>query len=104
MATVTGRGYRFVAPDGLAFPTGISGGALTGRAYVQAETFGVEVAIPASASCLDPELDRHSGQLRMTLCEGLGTVRARSVVLACGARYRRPSLANLKRLEGRGVY
>lgn len=84
----------------LGFPTGISGGALTGRAYVQAEKFGVEVAIPASATCLD----RDAGQLRMTLCEGLGTVRARSVVLACGARYRRPSLANLKRLEGRGVY
>lgn len=84
----------------LGFPTGISGGALTGRAYVQAEKFGVEVAIPASAAGLEAEGDR----LRITLCEGLGEVQARSVVLACGARYRRPSLANLKRLEGRGVY
>jgi len=88
----------------LGFPTGISGSALTGRAYVQAEKFGVEVAIPASATCLDRNVDRHSSPLRMTLCDGLGTVHARSVVLACGARYRRPSLANLKRLEGRGVY
>ena len=84
----------------LGFPTGISGSALTGRAYVQAEKFGVEVAIPASAAGLDDE----GTQLRITLCGGLGEVYARSVVLASGARYRRPSLANLKRLEGRGVY
>lgn len=45
-----------------------------------------------------------AGRLRIALCDGLGEVHARSVVLACGARYRRPSLANLKRLEGRGVY
>jgi thioredoxin reductase (NADPH) len=31
-------------------------------------------------------------------------VRARSVVLSCGARYRRPSLANIKQFEGRGIY
>ena len=84
----------------LGFPTGISGGALTGRAYVQAEKFGVEVAIPAAASCLDGA----AGPLQLTLCEGARQLRARTVVLACGARYRRPSLANLKRLEGRGVY
>ena len=84
----------------LGFPTGISGGALTGRAYVQAEKFGVEVAIPASGACLD----RNAGCLRVILCDGLSAVHARGAVLACGARYRRPSLANLKRLEGRGVY
>jgi len=84
----------------LGFPTGISGGALTGRAYVQAEKFGVELAIPAAASCLDAG----AGPLHLTLCQGERRLRARTVVLACGARYRRPSLANLKRLEGRGVY
>lgn len=88
----------------LGFPTGISGGALTGRAYVQAEKFGVEVAIPASAVGLQAEGAGEAGRLRIALCDGLGEVHARSVVLACGARYRRPSLANLKRLEGRGVY
>ncbi|WP_026355036.1 FAD-dependent oxidoreductase [Massilia niastensis] len=82
------------------FPTGITGGALTGRAYVQAEKFGVEVAIPAAAAGLNPA----SRPLEVVLCEGLGQVRARTVVLACGARYRRPALANLKRFEGRGVY
>jgi thioredoxin reductase (NADPH) len=84
----------------LGFPTGISGGALTGRAYVQAEKFGVEIAIPAPAGRLDG-----TGQpLRVELCGSLSLLRARSVVLACGARYRRPPLANLKQFEGRGVY
>ncbi|PJC96681.1 thioredoxin reductase [Janthinobacterium sp. BJB1] len=83
----------------LGFPTGISGRALAGRAYVQAQKFGVEIATPASAASLLCD----SWPLRVNLCDGT-QVRARTVVLSCGARYRRPSLANLKRYEGRGVY
>src|SRR5471030_2092192 len=83
----------------LGFPTGISGRALAGRAYVQAQKFGVEIATPASAA----KLQCDSWPLRLTLSDGT-TVRARTVVLSCGARYRRPSLANLKTYEGRGVY
>ena len=83
----------------LGFPTGISGRALAGRAYVQAQKFGVEIATPASAASLLCD----SWPLRVTLCDGT-QVRARTVVLSCGARYRRPSLANLKTYEGRGVY
>ena len=33
----------------LGFPTGISGRDLTGRAYVQAQKFGAEMAIPTDA-------------------------------------------------------
>ena len=83
----------------LGFPTGISGRALAGRAYVQAQKFGVEIATPASAASLLCD----SWPLRVTLCDGT-QVRARTVVLSCGARYRRPSLANLKTYEGRGGY
>jgi len=83
----------------LGFPTGISGRALAGRAYVQAQKFGVEIATPASAANLLCD----SWPLRVKLCDGT-QVRARTVVLSCGARYRRPSLANLKTYEGRGVY
>ncbi|WP_296000917.1 FAD-dependent oxidoreductase [Rugamonas sp.] len=83
----------------LGFPTGITGRALAGRAYVQAQKFGVEVAIPAIAKHLYCD----EFPLRLELCDGT-TIRARSVVLSCGARYRRPSLANLKSYEGRGVY
>lgn len=83
----------------LGFPTGISGRALAGRAYVQAQKFGVEIATPATALKLHCE----DWPLRVTLSDNT-TVRARTVVLSCGARYRRPSLANLKTYEGRGVY
>ena len=83
----------------LGFPTGISGRALAGRAYVQAQKFGVEVATPANAA----KLECDGWPLRLTLSDGI-TVRARTVVLSCGARYRRPSLANLKTYEGRGIY
>ncbi|PHV07488.1 thioredoxin reductase [Janthinobacterium sp. BJB412] len=84
----------------LGFPTGVSGRALAGRAFVQAQKFGVEVAIPAPAARLICD----TYPLQVEMC-GSGTrLKARSVVLSCGARYRRPSLANLKQFEGRGVY
>src|SRR5882762_4273329 len=38
----------------LGFPAGISGQALTGRAYVQAQKFGARMLIPASVARLDP--------------------------------------------------
>src|SRR2546427_5936641 len=37
----------------LGFPTGISGQALTGRAYVQAQKFGAEMVIPSQGVRLD---------------------------------------------------
>ena len=83
----------------LGFPTGVSGRALAGRAYVQALKFGAEVAIPVPAARLlcgeDP--------LRVVLGDAT-ELQARTVVLACGARYRRPALDNLAQYEGRGVY
>jgi thioredoxin reductase (NADPH) len=83
----------------LGFPTGISGRALAGRAYVQAIKFGTEIAIPAPAA----RLLCHDRPLRVELDDGT-CVRAKCVVLACGARYRKPELADLGRYEGRGVY
>ena len=84
----------------LGFPTGVSGRALAGRAYVQAQKFGVEVAIPAPAGRLICD----TYPLQVEMCGSLQRLKARTVVLSCGARYRRPSLANLKQFEGRGVY
>jgi thioredoxin reductase (NADPH) len=84
----------------LGFPTGISGGALAGRAYVQSQKFGVEMAIPAPAG----RLLCGSWPLQVEMCGSLQHLQAKTVVLSCGARYRRPSLANLKQFEGRGVY
>jgi thioredoxin reductase (NADPH) len=88
----------------LGFPTGISGMALAGRAFNQALKFGVEIAIPiqiARLDCGEPERDA-SDTIRLELTDN-GTVRARTVVIATGARYRRPAIPNLATLEGRGV-
>ncbi len=83
----------------LGFPTGISGQALAGRAFSQAEKFGAEIAIGRSAVGLDTS----SRPLRVTLANG-EKVRARSVVIATGAQYRRPNLAELARFEGAGIF
>jgi thioredoxin reductase (NADPH) len=88
----------------LGFPTGISGMGLAGRAFNQALKFGVEIAIPLEVARLDcGELEQDAGEpMRLALTNG-GTVRARTVVVATGARYRRPAIPNLSTFEGRGV-
>ncbi len=80
------------------FPTGITGQALTGRAFVQAEKFGAEVVVPAPIAQLDCGSPTHL----LRLADGR-RVEAHSVVIASGAAYRRPAIPNLARFEGRGV-
>ncbi len=82
----------------LGFPTGISGQALTGRAFNQALKFGAEIAIPVRVERLHCEDEK----LALELAGG-HQLRARSVVLASGARYRRPDLSNLAEFEGAGI-
>jgi thioredoxin reductase (NADPH) len=84
----------------LGFPTGISGMALMGRAFSQARKFGVEMAIPDEAVKL--ECDEGGGR-RLSLANG-ERVRARAIVLATGARYRRPAVSNLEDFEGSSVH
>ena len=86
----------------LGFPTGISGQALTGRAFVQAQKFGAEILIPAQAVALDCSRSGPGGELSLTLDDGR-KLRARTVVIASGARYRRPSVPRLGEFEGHGV-
>jgi thioredoxin reductase (NADPH) len=85
----------------LGFPTGISGHALAGRAFSQAQKFGADIMIPISARSLD--CSRKDGNFRLALDCG-DEVRSRAVVVASGARYRRPHVENLERFEGRGVW
>lgn len=86
----------------LGFPTGISGLALMARAYNQAQKFGAEIAIPEEAQLLGADQD---GIARFQLKLGNGeAVKARSVVLASGARYRRLDIANLADFEGSCVH
>jgi thioredoxin reductase (NADPH) len=84
----------------LGFPTGISGMALAGRAFNQALKFGVEIAIPLEVARLD--CGQSEGPIRLELTNG-GAVRARTIVVASGASYRRPAISNLAMFEGRGI-
>lgn len=86
----------------LGFPTGISGLALMARAYNQAQKFGAEIAIPEEAQLLSDGQDG-DGRFRLKLGNG-ESVRARSVVLASGARYRRLNIENLADFEGSCVH
>ncbi len=82
----------------LGFPTGISGGALAGRAMVQARKFGAAIAIPRQVERVD------CGRPYTIHVEGHGVVRARTIVIASGVQYRRLSLPQLAKFEGAGVY
>jgi thioredoxin reductase (NADPH) len=83
----------------LGFPTGISGMALMGRAFSQAQKFGVEVAIPDEAV----KLECGNDPCHLLLATG-EKVQARSVVLATGARYRRLGVERLEEFEGSCVH
>lgn len=85
------------------FPMGLSGQELTSLGFTQATKFGTEFAIPAQVVRLDchPD-DGPPGSLRLELDDGRH-VSARTVVVASGARYRRPDLPGLESFEGRGV-
>lgn len=116
----------------LGFPTGISGQALTGRAIHQAQKFGAAVATPVQASALNLRAveaaageeatstrrePARSGEaipliiaepdsvkaLEVTL-EGADPLLARTVVIASGAKYKRPAARNLAAFEGVGVH
>jgi thioredoxin reductase (NADPH) len=83
----------------LGFPAGISGQALTGRAFVQAQKFGARMVIPAEV--VRPDLTE--APLALRLDDGR-RVKAQTVVVATGARYRRLNIPNLSDFEGRGVW
>jgi thioredoxin reductase (NADPH) len=83
----------------LGFPMGISGQDLAGRAFLQAEKFGANLAVARVAvglACAEQ-------QLRITCADG-GTVQGHAVVVATGAAYRKLTVPELGRFEGNGVY
>jgi len=106
---VDGRGFGGQAGSSarienyFGFPMGLSGQELAGRGFTQATKFGTEFAMPVQVnhlSCLGP--DGAGPPLSLELDDGR-RVSARTVVVASGARYRRPSVPGLEELEGRGV-
>ena len=83
----------------LGFPTGISGQALAGRAYTQAQKFGAQVVIAKGAKRLVCERKPYVVEI-----DGGLRVPGRAVIIATGAAYQKPSLENLSQFEGAGVY
>jgi thioredoxin reductase (NADPH) len=85
------------------FPTGIEGMALCARGFNQAIKFGAQAMIPMRVAKLDCERASPGDPIRVDLADGQ-KLRARAVVIATGAAYRRLALDNLRDFEGRGVW
>ena len=87
----------------LGFPTGVSGMALMGRAYSQAQKFGADIAIPDEVAALQAAGNAEDRHYTLALANG-ERASARSVVIASGARYRRLDVENLEAFEGSSVH
>ncbi len=84
------------------FPTGISGGELTYSAQLQAYRFGAKFSTPSQALTLELTDGEYRASVR---AEGTDAVlRARSVIIATGADYRRLDAERREEFEGSGVY
>jgi thioredoxin reductase (NADPH) len=83
----------------LGFSRGISGAELAQRGFQQAWVFGAHFV-------LTREVDRlvHEGRVFAAHVSGVGTVRARTVVVSTGVSYRRLGVESLEARSGQGVY
>jgi thioredoxin reductase (NADPH) len=83
----------------LGFPNGITGQELAARAFAQAQKFGADFLIAKRAAKLACERRPYS-----IVIEGGQRIAARSVIIATGAKYRKPDLPRLADFEGAGIY
>jgi thioredoxin reductase (NADPH) len=83
----------------LGFPTGLSGHQLAASAIAQSEKFGAQIMVARTVERLSCERRPY----RVHLDNGQN-IPARAIVLATGAQYNRPAIANLDVLSGKGVY
>src|ERR1051325_8176876 len=85
------------------FPTGISGGDLTWLAQLQAYRFGAKFSTPAEALSLRYNADdEYCACIEIEGCPAI--LRAKTVLIASGANYRRLEAENREKFEGLGVY
>jgi thioredoxin reductase (NADPH) len=86
------------------FPTGISGGDLTWLAQLQAYRFGAKFSTPAQALSLKYSNghDEYHACLQIEGCSAV--LRAKSVLIATGADYRRLDAEGREQFEGMGLY
>jgi thioredoxin reductase (NADPH) len=83
----------------LGFPTGISGAELAERAHLQVRKFGAQVTVPSRAR----HVEQQAGELLVRVTGG-GRLRARAVVVATGAWYRRLNVSGIDRVEPSSVF
>jgi len=83
----------------LGFPVGISGAELATRAINQAQKFGAEMMVAHDVVRLHCSLRPYQLEL-----DNGTKLTARSIVIATGAQYNKPTIPNLARFEGVGVY
>src|SRR5256885_4373847 len=85
------------------FPTGVSGGDLTWLAQLQAYRFGAKFSTPAQALSLQYDgNDEYRACLDIEGCSA--TLRAKAVLIATGADYRRLDAEGREQFENMGVY
>ncbi len=83
----------------LGFPTGISGGDLANKAYIQAQKFGCKISIPHKA-----EKFEYNGDYYLVTVSNSNIIKTRTIVAATGAKYQRLPAKNLSKFDGIGVY
>jgi thioredoxin reductase (NADPH) len=85
------------------FPTGVNGGELTWLAQLQAYRFGAKFSTPSQALSLNYNAD---GEYRVCLeTEGCSAIlRAKTLLIATGADYRRLEAEGREQFENMGVY
>jgi thioredoxin reductase (NADPH) len=83
----------------LGFPTGISGQALAGRAWIQSQKFGARFAIARGVTGI--RCDRCPFEIAI---EDSPPALARAVIVAAGATYRKLDVEGYERFENQGIH
>jgi thioredoxin reductase (NADPH) len=83
----------------LGFPTGLSGTELAERATIQAEKFGAQLSVPSKVDKLVFDYN-----LAILHLENGEQVKAKAVIVATGADYRKLEVEGRERFDGAGVY
>ena len=83
----------------LGFPMGLSGAELAGRATLQAEKFGAQLSIPSIVAGLGFE-----DKTAILELENGERIRAKAVIIASGAEYRKLDVPGREKYDGAGVY
>jgi thioredoxin reductase (NADPH) len=81
----------------LGFPSGVSGEELSSRALEQARRLGAEILVTRSIT----RIDAATHQVHL---DGGDVLRAPTIILACGVRWRHATIEGFDRLAGKGIF